>query len=273
MIKISIIISTYGRIKYIPELVDALRPQLRENMEVIVVEGKDLKDYEALAENQSLQEINAKIYFLPRCTLPASRNFGAKKANGEWLVFSDDDDIFVDSKMKLFEEAIQADYLVYYSDYFVFDERVQHNGSGLRMVVDFKKIAGKVSLFLSNIISGGSAFMVHSSVIKMFPFDESLRGAEDHDFWRRIMLNNIPIYFIDRKLTGYRSHGQNMTKAHMKSLYHEFVLFKKYLFSSLFFLFMVFLSFIKLFMKSFFSIYRMLKQKFLNSKNTYNENR
>jgi glycosyltransferase involved in cell wall biosynthesis len=263
MVRFSIIIPTYGRLKYIPELVESIRPQLSEDTEVIFVEGKAPQDYEALLKEESVRKINAKTYYLPRCTLAASRNFGASKASGEWLIFCDDDDVFVDSKLKEVREAIRPDYLVYYSDCFVFDERGLCQDSGLRLKVNPGKTTGKVLLFLSNFISGGSAFVIHSSIARVFPFDESLKGSEDHDFWRRLVLNNIPIYFINKKLTGYRFHGRNMTQSHLRSWWHEVSLFKKYVFLTFFLLIANILHFFKLCLKLIIAIARLLKGQFL----------
>jgi glycosyltransferase involved in cell wall biosynthesis len=260
MIRFSIIISTYGRLKFLPELVESIYPQLSEDTEVIIVEGKDPSDYEALLSEKSIRRINAKTYFFPRCTLAASRNLGASKALGEWLIFCDDDDIFVDSKLKKFRDAISDNYLVYYSNFFVFDERGPRKNSELRLIVHHKKKTGKILLFLSNFISGGSAFMIHSSIAKIFPFDESLKGQEDLDFWRRLVLNNVPLYFINEKLTGYRVHGQRMGQSYFRSFFDEVLLLKKYLFFSLFLSFLVFLYTIKLFLKSFIVVIRVFRK-------------
>ena len=260
MTKLSIIISTYGRVKYIPELAASLRDQLEEDTEVIVVEGKDHQDFDILTKEESLKEIRARLFFLPRCGICESRNFGAMKASGEWLIFCDDDDVFADSKLKEFREAVRPDYLVYYSNYYVFDEDGPREGSGLRMIVDPRKKIGKLLLFLSNVISGGSAFMIHSSVAKLFPFDEALRGAEDHDLWRRIILNDIPIYFINEKLTGYRAHPSNRTQSHMSALGLDILLFKKYACFGAYLNVAILLHFIKLCCKSFLSLGRAVRQ-------------
>jgi glycosyltransferase involved in cell wall biosynthesis len=262
MVRFSVIIPTYGRLKYIPELVESIRPQLDEDTEVIFVEGKDQQNYDALLKEDSIRKINAKICFLPRCTLAAARNFGAGRATGEWLLFCDDDDVFADSKLKEFRDAIRPDYPVYYSNHFVFDENGPRKNSGLRIKTNDKKIAGKILLYLSNFISGGSAFMIHSSIAKIFPFDESLRGSEDHDFWRRLILNKVPIYFIDKKLTGYRSHGQNMTQSPIRSLGHEVYLFKKYIFLTFFLIIANILHFFKLCLKFIITIARVFKRRF-----------
>jgi len=263
MVRFSIIISTHGRLKYIPELIESIRPQLNEDTEVILVEGKDPQDYEALLKEGSIRKINAKTYFLPRSTLGAKRNFGTSKSSGEWLIFCDDDDVFVDSKLKEFRDAIRPDYFVYYSNYFVFDERGPRKNSGLRLKINPRKVIGKALLFQSNFISGGSAFMIHSSVARVFPFDESLKGSEDFDFWRRLMLNNVPFYFINKKLTGYRSHGQNLTKSHLRMFCNEFTIFRKYASLTLFLLIANSVHLVKLCLKLFVAIGRMLRKEFL----------
>lgn len=99
----SIIIPSYNRKEYIPDLLKSLEHQTAHNFEVIIVddcsvEPVELKQFYSFPVNVIRNEQNKGA--------AESRNIGALNANKEWLLFLDDDDRFVLEKCEILEKEI-----------------------------------------------------------------------------------------------------------------------------------------------------------------------
>lgn len=91
----SIIIPTLNEEKFLPRLLASLERQTSHNFEVIVVDGSS-KDY-TLKEARKFTKRLPSLHVLvsKKASLPLQRNIGARKAQGDWLVFVDADGEFL----------------------------------------------------------------------------------------------------------------------------------------------------------------------------------
>ena len=92
-IKISVIICTYNRSNTLKELLDCLLVQdLKEPFEIIVVDNNSKDDTKTVVESyKSKFQGKLKYFFEPQQGKPFALNLGIKEAQGEILVFTDDD--------------------------------------------------------------------------------------------------------------------------------------------------------------------------------------
>ena len=82
---VSIIIPTYNSEKTLAKCLESIKNQSYKNIEVIVVDR-----FSSDKTNQIAKKYGAKIYSL-NCERAKAKNFGAKKANGEYVFFVDSD--------------------------------------------------------------------------------------------------------------------------------------------------------------------------------------
>ena len=102
--KVSVIIPSYNRFKYLKNALDSVLNQTYKNYEIIVVnDGSDEKEY---YENNF--ETPIKIIHLDRNETPnwggsrqPNRNIAANIAEGKYLAFLDDDDIWLPEKLNI----------------------------------------------------------------------------------------------------------------------------------------------------------------------------
>lgn len=87
--KLSIIIPYYRTKEYTDELMDALDPQINDDVEVILVYDCDEEAYESKYEW-------LKIIQQPGKGLGKARNYGVEQASGEYIAFVDSDDLVTD---------------------------------------------------------------------------------------------------------------------------------------------------------------------------------
>ena len=103
--KVSVIIPSYNRFRYLFNTIKSIKNQTYKNIEIIVVnDASTEKEY----YNYNWEDIkiihlpiNSKQKFGFACAGGYQRNFGIKIANGYYIAFCDDDDIWLPNKIKI----------------------------------------------------------------------------------------------------------------------------------------------------------------------------
>lgn len=116
--KVSIIIPVHNSSKYLKKCIDSVLKQTYKNIEVICIENgskdnslKILKQYKTI-----------KTYSLKESGISLARNYGIKKAKGEYLYFLDSDDYTKENLIEELVKKLEKDksdlcYAKYYSVY------------------------------------------------------------------------------------------------------------------------------------------------------------
>ncbi|WP_168398289.1 glycosyltransferase family 2 protein [Acinetobacter indicus] len=119
----SIIIPHYNEVKRLERLLSSI-PLERSNLQVIVVDDCS-PDQMGLAQVQQLFP-TVNFFSTPSNQgAGAARNIGLKHAIGEFILFADADDEFLDSAFKHFDKAIAHDADIYY---FLADAVIENTG-------------------------------------------------------------------------------------------------------------------------------------------------
>ena len=106
MKKFSVIIPTLNEEQNLPQLLASLAKQTEKNFEIIVSDGKsEDKTREKALEFQ--KEIDLRFVESPKRKLTAQRNFGAKQAEGEYLIFLDADYLASEDFLKALTQSIE----------------------------------------------------------------------------------------------------------------------------------------------------------------------
>ena len=176
MTKISIIIPTFNEEEYLPQLLDSIKDQSYTDYEIIIADAQSKDKTREIAKSYGC--------IITEGGLPAlGRNNGAKKANGELLLFLDSDLILTDDYLKdsveEFEEknlGIAITQMIPLSDkkrdkvlhefanrFMIMVESIKPHGAGCYGIISRKDLHDQV---------GG--------------FEESLDFGEDSDYIERI---------------------------------------------------------------------------------------
>src|SRR5690625_3860066 len=90
---ISVIIPVYNTEQYIVKCLDSLMEQTYKDIEILLINDHSNKDCTELLETISKKDDRIKLFhFSQRMGVGAARNFGIKKASGEYIYFLDSDD-------------------------------------------------------------------------------------------------------------------------------------------------------------------------------------
>lgn len=194
---VSLIITSYNYARYLERAIRSAMSQSMENnqYEIIVVDDCSTDESGRVLENYA-EEV--RVFRLEKNVgLAGARNFGIKKAKGQYIVFLDADDyiqadllkvqsIFLTENKNL--DAVAVDYYL-----------VNEKGDHLEWVESEKKPIACGIMFRKDLL------------FDIGLYDEKFRAREEEDLRFRFLKNHA-IYHLPLPLYRYRMHDSNLTK-------------------------------------------------------------
>ena len=186
-----------------------LRSVLRQrdvDLEVIVVDEASTDETAAILAGLGDSRVRTVRHETPH-GVSTARNRGAAEACGEWVAFTDDDDLWAPDKLARQLQAAQVtgrDWAYVGSVNITDGFRVVH---GLPPLPPEQVVAG---LPRYNAIPGGGSNVVvrRETLVKAGPFDIRLRNTEDWEMWIRLAKAGPPAW-VRSPLMAYRVHSSN----------------------------------------------------------------
>ncbi len=239
----SVIIPSLGRIKFLNELLGSIYNQtlLPEEIIIILENTKECRDIERLIN----KEFNIKVIFTDNLKTPQKRNLGTKIASSEYIIFSDDDDIWENNKGELTMNSLKSVQVVCHAySKFNFDvKKFKYNLGKIK-----KQVSLIALIYGDNIFGGGSGIAAKKEIFLTIPFNEDLY-SEDYDWWVKVLLADIKVEYIPEALVRYRVHGKNMTSNYKKCYFYNSKLFNRILIKSFVLFFTFFNGYLRLTIK------------------------
>lgn len=108
--KISVIVPVYNVEKYIKKCLDSLVNQTLDGVEIIVVNDGSPDNSQKIIDEYTKKYKNVKSYIKENGGLSDARNYGIKKATGEYISFVDSDDYIRNDMLEImYNYAIKED--------------------------------------------------------------------------------------------------------------------------------------------------------------------
>jgi glycosyltransferase involved in cell wall biosynthesis len=215
---VSTIITTFKRPEMVKKAIYSALAQTYRPVEIIVVEDGTESGIKAWLEDRGFEQIKY-ISHKNNKGLAASRNTGWRNANGEYIAFLDDDDVWKPEKLqrqmdlisRLDKEQIRILGVVYCGNEIHFSNGTVRVRKGLTNIGKLKDC----------IIKYGAQTVPSSSIIpknvlkKIGGFDESLASSIDHDIWMNLAVNDYHAFLVDEPLVICYApdNGKTMTTA------------------------------------------------------------
>ena len=213
-LSVSVIISTHNHSAYIKETFRSVLEQKNNNfdLEIIVVDDRSTDNTWAVLTNMT-KEHDFILIRTPSNSGPSTaRNLALKKASGDWINFLDGDDYLLPGKIAIQLECFNKHPMasVIYTDCLI---KTSKQIEDIPLSQLWPPAQGQIytHLLLRNCIAL-HAGLVEASIAKRYKFDESLRTAEDYDFWLRIAHDENEFVYIDQPLVVYRRSGNSLSK-------------------------------------------------------------
>lgn len=200
---ISIILPVYNGEEYLAEAIVSCLTQTHKKLELIIVNDCSIDNSLQIAEAFKAKDSRVTIITNKvNRRLPASLNIGHKAAQGEYITWTSDDNIFKGNAIQvLLDKILQSATDVVYSNFHV----IKENGTIRKGV----KLENGTSLLYGNTI--GASFLYKRSVFtRNDGYNENLHSVEDYDFWLRATLHS-KFFHIKESLYDFRSHGLSLS--------------------------------------------------------------
>ena len=108
--KYSIIVPVFNRPDEVDELLESLCRQTVKDFEVLIVEDGSQRDCKAVVDKYA-DRLDVKYFMKPNSGPGQSRNYGAERANGEWLIVLDSDVVLPEGYLAAVNERIKSEEL------------------------------------------------------------------------------------------------------------------------------------------------------------------
>lgn len=209
---VSVCITTYNGEKYINEQLNSILSQLSENDEVIITD--DISSDHTVDIIKSLNDKRIKIYINDK-KLGATANFNKSlsKASGDVIFLSDQDDIWLDNKVKICLGILEI-YDLVETNCKVVDENLNviHES--------YFDVVGSGKGFVKNLYKStylGCCLAFNRKVLEAsLPIPNNLMMY--HDWWIGFIAERkFKVYFENEPLLLYRRHGNTTSSTVGKS--------------------------------------------------------
>jgi glycosyltransferase involved in cell wall biosynthesis len=189
--KVSVIIPTYKRPKYLRRAIDSVLSQSYKNIELIVVDDNNSGDKYRIETENLMNDYNDKriqyIKHEKNKNGSAARNTGIKYSQGEYIAFLDDDDEFLSDKIEnqvIKMEQLDHSWGACYTSY----RKINKNN---KIQYGYEKRQGNLlteALMRSLYIQAGSNLFVRKTVLnEVKGFDESFTRNQDLELLVKIL--------------------------------------------------------------------------------------
>lgn len=209
MPRVSILLTCYQHIKYLPAAVESIRAQTYLDYEIIALDdGSTDGSREWLSAQTDLQivfnEKNLGTY--------GTLNKGLELATGEFVAVLNDDDVWMPEKLErqvaLLDSHPEVG-LVHTEGEFIDGEGVVFEGKPLGFSFPrFETGDILLDLVYENKIIASAAVFRKGLIEKIGPYNENYFGSGDWELWFRIA-EQAKVGCVNQNLTQYRVHGAN----------------------------------------------------------------
>lgn len=201
--RVSVIIPTYNRPKWLPETIESVFAQTYPHIELIVVNDGSTDNTEAIIEPYR----DRITYISKENGGPGSAvNAGIKASTGKYIARVDDDDLFLPEKVELQVNMFQQrpELGLIGTDHYIINS--EGNITRTAEVPDFSR-HGIFLTLLRNCIFSQPTVMVRKECHEKIGLYKNTY-AQDYDMWIRIA-RRYPVGVIHKPLAMYREHGSN----------------------------------------------------------------
>jgi glycosyltransferase involved in cell wall biosynthesis len=185
--KVSIIIPAYNTAPFIAETLDSVLAQTYPNFEAIVINdgSPDTDELERV-----IAPYRERIVYIKQSNKRAAgaRNTGIRHAGGEYLAFLDSDDCLMPEalavQLRKFEDDPSLDMV--YADAMLFDDPVGLGKTCMELCPSTGPVTFESLVNEETQVCIVGTVIRKAMVLKVGPFDESLRRCDDYDMWLRV---------------------------------------------------------------------------------------
>ncbi len=230
MPKVSVIIPTYNRAKFLPRALESVLRQTYRDFEIIIVDDGStdntkeiVESYINLQTRQPVNPLTIRYVYQENKGPGAARNTGIKQARGEYIAFLDSDDMWSQERLEKtvnyieihnFDWVCTASYRVMETNgekekepYYIQSDFLDSSGKELNLLKNGLFFFSSVPIYLISLLIRKNCFE------KVGFFDETFRIGEDFDMFLRFEENNLRGGYLNEPLSIYRINQTSITQS------------------------------------------------------------
>jgi glycosyltransferase involved in cell wall biosynthesis len=213
---VSVVIPAYNAECFIGETIRSVLKQTYPNFEVIIVDDGSTDGTAEVVK--SFDDVRIKYFYQKNASQAVARNAGINHAQGSFVAFLDNDDIWLPEKLedqlRLFEGGKAG---VVFTEI----EQIDKNGIPVENAKTFALHRGNIfRILLDHNFIAVSSVMIKTQLIrnnKLF-FRTGRQGTEDWDLW--IRLAKISEFdFVPKPLVKYRVYEESLSQKKIDLMY------------------------------------------------------
>ena len=217
MPKVSIVMPVYNGEKYLKESIDSVIDQTFTDWELIIVNDCSTDNTVSIVNEYTDPRIRI-IHNEQNQRLPRSLNIGFRKASGEYLTWTSDDNVYMPDAIHDMCEFLDDN-----QDYGMVTCRMHYIDENGNAAGDFCQTPDQ--LYCNDSI--GACFMYRREVLATVgEYDPDMFLVEDYDYWLRInhryLIGHVPKFNY-----YYRKHGNSLTQTRARSINRQLYSLRK----------------------------------------------
>lgn len=230
---ISIIIPVYNAEKTISRTIESILCQTYKEFEVILINDGSTDSSSHICHKWSKSDERIFVFDKENGGVGSARNYGIRKAKGQYITFIDADDYLDQEALKTFSEFCKDDVDLVFAEYAIVDENegevetieyknelpVRLDNVQCDIITKLLHVDGKETMMGSSC----RTLIKRSLIIKnKVWFDECLRMSEDLKFILELVCFAKNTRVINKVLYYYvRVKGRSATQKYMESMYRD----------------------------------------------------
>ncbi len=209
--KVSVIIPTYNRQKFIGAAIQSVLDQTFQDFELIVIDDGSTDQTVDVIRAFSSDKI--RYFYQSNRGRSNSRNHALNLAQGQYIAFLDSDDLYLSGKLELqvgYMDAHPEFGMIYTAAYCIDGDGVLLNSVYEAVVSGW--IYKEIAFFVPVTITLPTVMVRREIFDKVGGFDEAMERFEDTDMWRRIS-RRYQIGALHERTCHLRTHLDNALAA------------------------------------------------------------
>ena len=205
---VSIIITTYNYSAFIERCINSCLDQKNTILkhEIIVIDDGSTDNTSTILKSYSSDSV--RVFKIENSGIEKASNFGFSKANGDYVVRVDADDLLLPSYLAAMENVISDKYGFFYSNYQVIDgnDKILKN-------IRLPKFDPKEILSRGDFLATGT--LIRSDILNQFGLYKCEiinSGLENYELIIKLLGNGVSGFHIPEELFGYRRHSKNISE-------------------------------------------------------------
>src|SRR5215471_4938106 len=210
MPKVSVVIPTYNRARFLPVAIRSVLRQTFKDFEILIIDDASSDDTEAVVEGIGDSRIRYIRHEQNR-RISGARNTGVRNSTGEYIAFLDDDDEWVPDKLARQVGVLDGAAQIVGAVYTAFAQVDVATEEVLGVVTPTQRGHILHALCVRNCVGTASTVCLRRQCFEdVGLFDESVAFGEEYDMWIRVA-HRFDFTYINEPLVRYGVHGGRLS--------------------------------------------------------------